>query len=108
MNRLSFFISILFLALMTACSTYESKDLYGTWHCEEFDFTFNEDKSMSLRRGDIKESGRYKPFGNAIELIGENELVITRVTINYIKGDSMKIDMPVGGSSRHFLLTRVK
>jgi hypothetical protein len=107
MKPFSFLLSTLLLLLLTACSTYESKDLYGTWHCEEFDFTFGEDKSMSLRRGDIKESGRYKPFGNAIELIGENELVITRVTINYIKGDSMKIDMPVGGSSRHFVLTKV-
>ena len=106
--RFSILLSTILLVCLSACSTYESKDLYGTWHCEEFDFTFNEDKTMSLRRGDVKENGRYKPFGNAMELIGENELVITRVTINYIKGDSMKINMPLGGSSRYFVLSRVK
>lgn len=106
--RLSLLVFALMLTFLTACSTYETKDLYGTWHCEEFDFTFKEDKSMSLRRGDVKESGRFRSFGNALELIGQDELVITRITINYIKGDSMKIDMPLAGSSRYFVLSRVK
>ncbi len=109
MKSFAFLFSLsVFLFLFSACSNYSPEDLYGTWHCDEFDFVFKKDKTMSLRRGDVKQNGTFRPFGNTLELVSEENTVITRVSIIAIKNDTMKIDMPVLGSSRNFVLTRVK
>jgi len=91
--------------LLVACMNYVEEELLGTWHCKEFDFTFKEDMTMSWRRGTVTQTGSYRPFGNSIELIGEDNKVLTRVTIKSLKDDSLIIDLPAI-SSRVFTLTR--
>lgn len=98
---------LLFLFSLSACSNYETKDLYGTWNSPEVGFVFNEDKTMDVRIGAMTDKGRYRPFGNTLELVNSENKVLTRVTIKSLKNDSLVIDMPNIGS-RIFTLTRMK
>ena len=104
-NKLFLFTILLFS--FSACSNFEMDDLYGSWSSKDIDFTFNEDKTMKVRLGSITDSGRYRPFGNTLELVGSNNKVITRLTIMSLKNDSLTIDIP-NIESKVRVLTRIK
>lgn len=85
------------------------KDLYGSWNADKISFTFNEDKSMSWKLGAMEGEGRFRPFGNTLEVINkENKVVIPRISIKSLKGDTLMIDMPSMGTSREIVLVRAK
>jgi hypothetical protein len=103
-------IIFLFLAsvIFSSCSNFEMKDLYGSWTSENFDFTFNEDKTINYRMGQIADKGTYRPLGNAIEVVSSQNLVVTRITVKSLENDTLTIDLPLNGASRVFKLTRKK
>lgn len=82
------------LLLFSACSNFKLEELYGSWTSKDIDFTFNEDKTMKVRLGSMNDTGRYRPFGNTLEIIGSDDKVITRVTVKSLKNDSLTIDLP--------------
>lgn len=105
----SLFIFAISILLFSCGNNYEMKDLYGSWNAEKVNFTFNEDKSMSWKLGALEGEGRFRPFGNTLEVINkENKVVIPRISIRSLKGDTLKIDMPSMGTSREIVLVRAK
>jgi hypothetical protein len=105
----SLFIFAISILLFSCGNNYEMKDLYGNWNTDKISFTFNEDKSMSWKLGALEGEGRFRPFGNTLEVINkENKVVIPRISIRSLKGDTLKIDMPSMGTSREIVLVRAK
>ncbi len=100
-------ILFFFITLLSSCNNFEMKDLYGSWSSENIEFTFNEDKTMACRIGSLNEKGRFRPFGNTIELVNAEEKVLTRITIKSLKDDQLIIDLPNIGS-KIYTLKRVK
>lgn len=82
------------------------EELYGTWTSNDIEFTFNEDKTMNCRLGALNEKGRYRPFGNTLEIINTEEKVLTRVTIKSLKNDSLIIDLPNFSSNIYTLVRK--
>jgi hypothetical protein len=105
----SFFIFIFSFLFFSCSKNFEMKDLYGSWNADKVIFTFNEDKSMSWKLGAMEGEGSFRPFGNTLEVINkENKVVIPRISIRSLKGDTLKIDMPSMGTTREIVLVRVK
>ena len=99
---------MMMLCVMSACSSYNEADLYGTWRGDEMEFTFNADKTMHMKQGlNLDVSGKYNPFGNTIELINESNKVIFTIHVKELKGTDLTIDIPSLGTSRIYNLKKV-
>lgn len=106
MKNLLLFMLTLFL--FSSCSNFKMEELYGTWSDETIEITFNPDKTINYSFGQIKDNGKYRPLGNAIEVINSEEKVFTRITVKSLVKDELTIDLPMLGASRVKKLTRKK
>ena len=96
------------LLLFAACNNYKTDDLYGSWTSEKVDLTFNKDKTMQCRLGPSEFSGRYRLFGNSVELINSDEKVIGSIAIKSLKNDSLVVDILQFSSNLYTLVRKTK
>lgn len=93
------------VCLLSSCMNFKQEELIGTWTSEQLDFSFHEDKTLEFRMGVLKDSGKYRPFGNSIEIIGSNNKVVTRLSVVSLEGNELVLDLP-RFESRKYTLTR--
>jgi hypothetical protein len=91
MKNIIFLIPLFFC--LVACNNYKIEDLYGTWSSEKLAFTFNKDKTMQYLQAGVEQNGRYRIFGNSIELINSEDKVIGTLAIKSLRNDSLVVDM---------------
>lgn len=108
--RLLMGIMLLLTLTITACSTYELKDLYGEWKGEVWAFTFNEDMSCTLTKDGNTLSGSctYRTVGNALEFVRDGAVFMSNVTVKGIEGDVLTIELRPGSETEIHKLNRVK
>ena len=71
-----YIILIFSFALLSACSNFDKKDLYGSWAAENLAFVFNADNTFDMQIATIKETGTFRTFGNNVELINKEGYVV--------------------------------
>ena len=96
-----------FVFLLISCKNHKIEELYGSWTSENIELDLREDKSMQCRLGVSEISGRFRTFGNSIELINSEEKSVGRIGIKSLKNDTLVIDL-IQMSSNTFTLVRKK
>lgn len=109
MRLISLLALLTLLMVNTGCSTFEEKELYGSWENEKLSFTFNEDKTMEMKmgaRGLVK--GSYSIFGNTLEIVNDKGKVeFSNLSVVKIENDSLYLNMMKTGSDNVEIFVRV-
>jgi lipopolysaccharide export LptBFGC system permease protein LptF len=79
--------------LLFSCKNYKTEELFGSWTSDKMDLVLNKDKTMNCRIGGNEFSGRFKTFGNSMELINSEEKVIGSVSIKSLKNDTLILNL---------------
>jgi hypothetical protein len=92
--------------VLSACSNFEKKDLYGHWKAQDLDFVFNADNTFEMQIGELQEKGTFRTFGNNAELINQKGYVAFTMMIKSLKNNELTINMIHLGADHIYVLKR--